>query len=223
MAARARRCVRASRLGPPPWANERNERPDRLWGSLVCPHPRSSPARAPRRVTALRRGRPQRRLGWRDPRSVASRDAAASGDRAAAEPRLSRGRAARLAPRGVAALHCRRRGVAAQNAKFRRPLARSLARSRAATARGVRCGAASGGSRESFYEIDAAGPSQCERARRRRAARLINSWLVTPIGLVDVTSRCQFRAAGLSMVVTPERRMSARFSFGPGRAWAWSP
>ena len=36
----------------------------------------------------------------------------------------------------------------------------------------------------------------------------MNSWLVTPIGLVDVTSRCQFRAAGLSMVVTPERRMS---------------
>ena len=38
---------------------------------------------------------------------------------------------------------------------------------------------------------------------------MMNSWLVTPIGLVDVTSRYQLRAAGLSMVVTPERRMSA--------------
>ena len=38
-----------------------------------------------------------------------------------------------------------------------------------------------------------------------RVARLMNSWLVTPthIGLVDVTSRSQFRAAGLSIVVTP--------------------
>ncbi len=34
-----------------------------------------------------------------------------------------------------------------------------------------------------------------------RPERLMNSWLVTPIGLVDVTSRCQLRAAGLSMVV----------------------
>ena len=40
---------------------------------------------------------------------------------------------------------------------------------------------------------------------------MMNSWFVNPIGLVDVTSRNQFRAAGLSMVVllTPERRMSA--------------
>ena len=45
---------------------------------------------------------------------------------------------------------------------------------------------------------------------------MINSWLVTPIGLVDVTSRCQFRAAGLSMVVTPERRMSACVPSGKG-------
>jgi hypothetical protein len=33
--------------------------------------------------------------------------------------------------------------------------------------------------------------------------------LITPVGLVDVTSRYQLRAAGLSMVVMPERRMSA--------------
>ena len=38
---------------------------------------------------------------------------------------------------------------------------------------------------------------------------MINSWLVTPVGVVDVTSRYRFRAAGLSMVVMPERRMSA--------------
>jgi hypothetical protein len=37
-----------------------------------------------------------------------------------------------------------------------------------------------------------------------------------PMGLVDVTSRCQFRAAGLSMVVTPERRMSAYLPSGKG-------
>ena len=42
-----------------------------------------------------------------------------------------------------------------------------------------------------------------------RAARLINSWLVTPMGSVDVTSRYRFWAAGLSTVVMPERRMSA--------------
>jgi hypothetical protein len=30
-----------------------------------------------------------------------------------------------------------------------------------------------------------------------RAARLMNSWLVTPMGLADVTSRYRFRAAGL--------------------------
>ncbi len=40
--------------------------------------------------------------------------------------------------------------------------------------------------------------------------------VVTPIGLVDVTSRCQFRAAGSSMVVTPERRMSACLPSGKG-------
>jgi hypothetical protein len=41
-----------------------------------------------------------------------------------------------------------------------------------------------------------------------------------PIGLVDVTSKCQcqFRAAGLSMVVTPERRMSACLPSGKGLA-----
>ncbi len=38
--------------------------------------------------------------------------------------------------------------------------------------------------------------------------------LVTPLGLVDVTSRYRFRAAGFSMVVMPERRMSACLSFG---------
>ena len=42
-----------------------------------------------------------------------------------------------------------------------------------------------------------------------RAARLMNSRLLTPMGLVDVTSRYNIRAAGLSMVVMPERRMSA--------------
>ncbi len=51
-----------------------------------------------------------------------------------------------------------------------------------------------------------------------RAARLINSWLVTPMGLVDVTSRYRFRAAGLSMVVMPERRMSACVPFEKGLA-----
>ena len=45
---------------------------------------------------------------------------------------------------------------------------------------------------------------------------MMNFWLVTPMGLVDVTSRCQFRAAGLSMVVTPERRMSACLPSGKG-------
>ena len=58
--------------------------------------------------------------------------------------------------------------------------------------------------RTSLRESCSSGPGW-----RPRAARLINSWLVTPIGLVDVTSRYQFRAAGLSMVVTPEMRMSA--------------
>ncbi len=38
---------------------------------------------------------------------------------------------------------------------------------------------------------------------------MMNSWLVAPMGLVDVTSRCQFWAVGLSMVEIPERRMSA--------------
>jgi hypothetical protein len=47
----------------------------------------------------------------------------------------------------------------------------------------------------------------------------MNSWLVTPIGLVDVTSRYQFRAAALSMVVTPEKRMSAIKPFGKGLGW----
>ncbi len=56
---------------------------------------------------------------------------------------------------------------------------------------------------------------------------MMNSWLVAPIGLVDVTSRYQFRAAGLSMVVTPERKMSA-CSLSPGKnlalvavMWVW--
>ena len=49
-----------------------------------------------------------------------------------------------------------------------------------------------------------------------KGSPVINSWLVAPIGLVDVTSRYQFRAAGLSMVVTPERRMSACLSSGKG-------
>jgi hypothetical protein len=47
------------------------------------------------------------------------------------------------------------------------------------------------------------------------------------IGLADVTSRYQFRAAGLSMVVTPERKMSA-CSLSPGKnlalvavMWVW--
>ena len=40
----------------------------------------------------------------------------------------------------------------------------------------------------------------------------MNSWL----GLVDVTTRSQFRAAGLSMVVSPERRMSACLPSGKG-------
>ena len=39
---------------------------------------------------------------------------------------------------------------------------------------------------------------------------------MTHIGLVDVTSRYQFRAAGLLMVVTPERRMSACVLSGKG-------
>ncbi len=43
--------------------------------------------------------------------------------------------------------------------------------------------------------------------------------VVTPTGLVDVTSRCQFRAAALSMVVTPERRMSAIQPFRKGLGW----
>ena len=47
---------------------------------------------------------------------------------------------------------------------------------------------------------------------------MMNSWLVTPMGLVDVTSRYRFRAAGLSMVVMPERRMSACMSFNKGLA-----
>ncbi len=47
---------------------------------------------------------------------------------------------------------------------------------------------------------------------------MMSSWLVTLKGLVDVTSRNQFRAAGLSMVVAPERRMSACLSFVNGLA-----
>ncbi len=42
--------------------------------------------------------------------------------------------------------------------------------------------------------------------------------LVTLIGLVDVTSRYQFRAVGLSMVEMPERRMSAGLPFGKALA-----
>jgi hypothetical protein len=38
------------------------------------------------------------------------------------------------------------------------------------------------------------------------------------IGLVDVTSRNQFRATGLSMLVTPERKMPACLSFIKGLA-----
>ena len=30
---------------------------------------------------------------------------------------------------------------------------------------------------------------------------MMNSWLVTPVGLVDVTLRCQFRAAGCLLAV----------------------
>ncbi len=51
-----------------------------------------------------------------------------------------------------------------------------------------------------------------------RAARLTDSWLVTPMGLVDVMSRSRFRAVGLSMVEMPERRMSACVPFGKGLA-----
>ncbi len=36
--------------------------------------------------------------------------------------------------------------------------------------------------------------------------------------MVDVTSRYRFRAAGLSMVEMPERRMSACVPFGKGLA-----
>ena len=39
-----------------------------------------------------------------------------------------------------------------------------------------------------------------------------------PMGLVSVTSRYRFRAAGLSMVVMPERKMSACLSFVKGLA-----
>ncbi len=39
---------------------------------------------------------------------------------------------------------------------------------------------------------------------------------VLPVGDPDVTSRYRFRAAGLSMVVMPERRMSACLSFVKG-------
>ena len=39
-----------------------------------------------------------------------------------------------------------------------------------------------------------------------------------PMGLVSVTSRYRFRAAGLSMVVMPERRMSACVSSVKGLA-----
>ncbi len=46
---------------------------------------------------------------------------------------------------------------------------------------------------------------------------MMNSWLVTPIGLVDVTSRNQFRAAGLSMVLTG-CLLSACMSFVKGLA-----
>ncbi len=49
-----------------------------------------------------------------------------------------------------------------------------------------------------------------------RAARLINSWLVTPTGLVEV--EVQVRAAGFSMVEIPERRMSACVPSGKGLA-----
>ena len=39
-----------------------------------------------------------------------------------------------------------------------------------------------------------------------------------PIGLVDVTSRCQFRAAGSSMAEMRERRMPPRLPSGQGLA-----
>jgi hypothetical protein len=42
--------------------------------------------------------------------------------------------------------------------------------------------------------------------------------LVTPTGLIDVTLRYRLRAAGLSMVVMPERRMSACVPFEKGAA-----
>ena len=53
-------------------------------------------------------------------------------------------------------------------------------------------------------------------------ARFINSWLVTPMGLVDVTLRYRFRAAGLSTVVMPERRMPACVPKGRGLVGAFS-
>ena len=46
----------------------------------------------------------------------------------------------------------------------------------------------------------------------------MNSWMVTPMGLVDVTSINQFRAAGFLKVVTPERRMPACVSSVKGFA-----
>ena len=46
----------------------------------------------------------------------------------------------------------------------------------------------------------------------------MSSRLVTPIGLADVASTSRFRAAGLSMVVMPERRMSACVPFEKGLA-----
>ena len=61
-------------------------------------------------------------------------------------------------------------------------------------------------------------PASAGPGWRPSSARLMNSWLVTPIGLVDVTSRYQLRAAGLSMVVMPERRMSA-CSLPPGKGF----
>ena len=42
-----------------------------------------------------------------------------------------------------------------------------------------------------------------------RRERSLRSWLVSPMGLVEVTSICQFLAVGLSMVVMPDKRMSA--------------
>jgi hypothetical protein len=51
-----------------------------------------------------------------------------------------------------------------------------------------------------------------------RAARLINSWLVTPMGFGGRDVEVQIPAAGLSIVVMPERRMSACVPFEKGSA-----